>query len=73
MLMLFPFLFHVISIHAPREGSDGQFCESFLHSLVISIHAPREGSDGRRGEPEGRQEISIHAPREGSDSKCAEK
>ena len=34
----------VISIHAPREGSDREkiVCPFKLH---ISIHAPREGSD----------------------------
>ena len=34
-----------ISIHAPREGSDG--CVFLLGALIceISIHAPREGSD----------------------------
>ena len=55
-----------ISIHAPREGSDGQVVE-LLAEHLISIHAPREGSDTvlvLRGR--GR-EISIHAPREGSD------
>ena len=34
----------IISIHAPREGSDALHCQSYRHSL-ISIHAPREGSD----------------------------
>ena len=33
-----------ISIHAPREGSDGQLYP-FVRGHVISIHAPREGSD----------------------------
>ena len=33
-----------ISIHAPREGSDGIFHTS-LRFPNISIHAPREGSD----------------------------
>ena len=33
-----------ISIHAPREGSDGVSPGVKLH-LGISIHAPREGSD----------------------------
>ena len=36
----------MISIHAPREGSD-DFVNSLLGATVsISIHAPREGSDG---------------------------
>ena len=34
-----------ISIHAPREGSDGRVPFRFPHPLEISIHAPREGSD----------------------------
>ena len=35
-----------ISIHAPREGSDGIAIGASDHR-VISIHAPREGSDAR--------------------------
>ena len=34
----------LISIHAPREGSDVAEAQSALES-AISIHAPREGSD----------------------------
>ena len=34
-----------ISIHAPREGSDGGPDQGPSHA-PISIHAPREGSDG---------------------------
>ena len=57
----------VISIHAPREGSDQ--CEETLRITitVISIHAPREGSDPARSVDPGEAGISIHAPREGSD------
>ena len=36
--------FFLISIHAPRGGSDQMVAIVFL-SLVISIHAPRGGSD----------------------------
>ena len=36
-----------ISIHAPREGSDGRG-RTGRPDRPISIHAPREGSDGRR-------------------------
>ena len=37
----------VISIHAPREGSDsGSLFEQMTR--YISIHAPREGSDSQR-------------------------
>ena len=35
----------IISIHAPREGSDGELVGQRQIGLVISIHAPREGSD----------------------------
>ena len=42
----------LISIHAPREGSDKRIKRKPAH-LLISIHAPREGSDqgqlARRG------------------------
>ena len=33
-----------ISIHAPREGSDG-INPAIYDNMSISIHAPREGSD----------------------------
>ena len=34
----------IISIHAPREGSDDSDLV-YIHIQPISIHAPREGSD----------------------------
>ena len=37
---------YVISIHAPREGSDEQIIRTARPTVRISIHAPREGSDG---------------------------
>ena len=56
----------MISIHAPREGSDLRlFSFPLLHS--ISIHAPREGSDQVSPRFLVAFTISIHAPREGSD------
>ena len=56
----------LISIHAPREGSD--INRNFLHfKKIISIHAPREGSDLLKRHRKADEEISIHAPREGSD------
>ena len=55
-----------ISIHAPREGSDGSNYPP-PRTQKISIHAPREGSDGSNYPPPRTQKISIHAPREGSD------
>ena len=58
--------FFEISIHAPREGSDG--AAFFGRSANrISIHAPREGSDGAAFFGRSANRISIHAPREGSD------
>ena len=59
-----------ISIHAPREGSDGGK-KSIMHYSSISIHAPREGSDHAGPSAGLRRHISIHAPREGSDVKQA--
>ena len=57
----------IISIHAPREGSDVDEVKGDA-DRAISIHAPREGSDLHRlaRHPVFR-DISIHAPREGSD------
>ena len=60
-------LYHPISIHAPREGSDEILPKDFgRHG--ISIHAPREGSDWGHTVALAFQCISIHAPREGSDA-----
>ena len=58
--------FEVISIHAPREGSDKNWVAGRV-TFRISIHAPREGSDWVRNHLFPDLEISIHAPREGSD------
>ena len=38
---------YIISIHAPREGSDCTACGLVVAQGKISIHAPREGSDIR--------------------------
>ena len=38
---------NIISIHAPRMGSDFQRGFRGFRRLTISIHAPRMGSDGR--------------------------
>ena len=57
----------VISIHAPREGSDQTNRKSAPAKEDISIHAPREGSDAREPLDKRGMDISIHAPREGSD------
>ena len=61
-------LIAVISIHAPREGSDDLAPDDAITG-GISIHAPREGSDNLAHLAVFRQTlISIHAPREGSDA-----
>ena len=58
----------MISIHAPREGSDGK-SKYIVEYKNISIHAPREGSDGSPIiDFSTKIHISIHAPREGSDN-----
>ena len=58
----------IISIHAPRGGSDFDFYWPALANIGISIHAPRGGSDVDFLQIAcKRQRISIHAPRGGSD------
>ena len=59
----------MISIHAPREGSDPA-CGGQHVVDAISIHAPREGSDRTASRTKLTGRISIHAPREGSDPLC---
>ena len=57
----------MISIHAPRAGSD-LFVNAALRKGYISIHAPRAGSDLGICDRRRRDDlISIHAPRAGSD------
>ena len=56
----------LISIHAPRTGSDGSRGTQ-RPRVSISIHAPRTGSDYAEITEIVRAEISIHAPRTGSD------
>ena len=59
----------LVSIHAPREGSDRNGAECRLDFAIVSIHAPREGSDINNGcLLIWRRYVSIHAPREGSDN-----
>ena len=56
----------VISIHAPRAGSD--YARAVLVVVAyISIHAPRAGSDPFSRLKAHACKISIHAPRAGSD------
>ena len=56
----------VISIHAPRVGSDW-VDPVLIYWVPISIHAPRVGSDTRSPASDFALSISIHAPRVGSD------
>ena len=61
----------IISIHAPREGSDELRQAIAIQHILISIHAPREGSDRDQQQTDQPDSISIHAPREGSDAPFA--
>ena len=64
----------VISIHAPREGSDAYLSAPMPESGTFLSTLPARGATAADGHgPQPVQQISIHAPREGSDSKCAEK
>ena len=56
----------LISIHAPRMGSDITPIQ-WRKMTFISIHAPRMGSDNVQSGLDLRGTISIHAPRMGSD------
>ena len=60
----------LISIHAPRTGSDLLRRQPF-GCLLISIHAPRTGSDNAEDNADAPSAISIHAPRTGSDRSTA--
>ena len=51
----------VISIHAPREGSDQDHAGVVAKPEGISIHAPREGSDQQ--ELADKMEVSNFNPR----------
>ena len=58
----------LISIHAPRMGSDDVLAQADPAIDPISIHAPRMGSDPDTTTPAAVHDtISIHAPRMGSD------
>ena len=52
----------LISIHAPREGSDRGWTRQARLGM-ISIHAPREGSDGdQRARPPRRRHFYPRSP-----------
>ena len=57
----------MISIHAPRGGSDALPGSDGHNFPDISIHAPRGGSDPGKYAAGRIFQISIHAPRGGSD------
>ena len=56
----------LISIHAPRGGSDSMLKLYDSYDSWISIHAPRGGSDHDGYGIRKPVTISIHAPRGGS-------
>ena len=57
----------ILSIHAPREGSDVLIDNVHVRNILLSIHAPREGSDILKFGFSYTSALSIHAAREGSD------
>ena len=63
--MLFPL--HIISIHAPREGSDFGPGASGLTAYKFLSTLPARGATSVAGALVLVAQISIHAPREGSD------
>ena len=63
----------LISIHAPRTGSDAAAAEKAGVTIEISIHAPRTGSDAENTRILQERRISIHAPRTGSDGGVPER
>ena len=60
----------VISIHAPRVGSDRIFWNSETRFTRFQSTLPVWGATQYPGGDLGRHPISIHAPRVGSDHKC---
>ena len=56
-----------ISIHAPREGSDGAPEENYHATTKISIHAPREGERPRYAVGKsGGEDFNPRSPRGGA-------
>ena len=55
-VLLDGYLHTPISIHAPREGSDGLAAAPLDLRVNISIHAPREGSDNQSTSKREREE-----------------
>ena len=57
----------LISIHAPREGSDGRDVNQMCGDGLFLSTLPARGATAVHRQLQGAGRISIHAPREGSD------
>ena len=62
-----PFTDCIISIHAPRTGSDVIILCFFIRGGIFQSTLPARGATGRVIEADALTIISIHAPRTGSD------
>ena len=58
---------HLISIHAPRTGSDVRLLDFVIHICKFQSTLPARGATLVAGYKSGDHIISIHAPRTGSD------
>ena len=58
-----------ISIHAPREGGDGQIPLQTQHEIQFQSTPPVRGATTHHGLIHCVRRISIHAPREGGDDR----
>ena len=58
-----------ISIHAPREGGDGQIPLQTQHEIQFQSTPPVRGATTHHGLIHCVRRISIHAPREGGDNR----
>ncbi len=61
---------NVISIHAPRGGSDSTTVWIVRQLIIFQSTLPVGGATELKSPYKGGRDISIHAPRGGSDS-CA--
>ena len=61
----------MISIHAPREGSDQRLCAIFMGDRHFYPRSPRGERRFCKAVQASADVISIHAPREGSDRQQA--
>ena len=58
----------IISIHAPREGGDGEMTFKQAATLLFQSTPPARGATAHKAAQLIGAGISIHAPREGGDS-----